>query len=57
MTWKPANLNEAVIYAKGWNDAVKEAARIAEGFRCGACGMDDKAAAAIRELDRSMQAC
>lgn len=56
MTWKPRDLNEAVVYAKGWNAAVEAAARVADGFRCGGCGMDGKAATAIRALDKSMKA-
>ncbi len=61
MTWKPSNLNEAIVYAKGWNDAVQAAAKVAENFarrdRPYAVTICDLAATEIRKLDRSMQAC
>ena len=57
MAWKPANLNEAVVYAKGWNDAVEAAAKIAEGNHSLSPLKDVEIARAIRELDRSLKAC
>ncbi len=55
MPWKPRDLNEAICYAKGWNDAIEAAAKIAEENI-----KDDKQltdiAASIRILDKSMKA-
>lgn len=63
MSWKPADLDEAVIYAKGWNDAVRAAAKIVEEEIDHEWPGDDLSNQAqwiadqIRALDKSMQAC
>ena len=46
------SLNEKIIYAKGWNDAVRAAAKICEEF-----GTIITVQEAIEKLDRSIQAC
>ena len=38
-------------YAAGFNAAKERAAKIADGFTCGICGMDSKAADAIRAME------
>lgn len=45
------DLNLAIMYARGWNDAVRQAALILRGF------MQHNLAEAIEELDKSMDAC
>jgi len=36
--------------AQGYRQGVEDAAKVAETYRCGCCGMDGQAAAAIRAL-------
>ena len=43
-----AALSEA--RAEGWRQGIEAAARVADGFTCGGCGMDGKSSAAIRAL-------
>ncbi len=45
-----ASVKAEAALAQARKDAIEECANIADGFRCGGCGMDGKAAAAIREL-------
>lgn len=49
------NLNEKIIYARGWNDAIRSAALIASNY----VGQDapQYIAKQISELDKSMKAC
>jgi hypothetical protein len=46
-------LTQARSYARGWNAALEAAIRIADGYHCGCCGMDGKAATEIRGLLKS----
>lgn len=47
------SLNEKIIYAKGWNDAVRAAAKLAETSK----GYPTTVSQNILKLDRSIQAC
>lgn len=51
---KGDDLDFAIAYAKGWNDALKEAAAIARGYDLEG---SEFIAADIEQLDRSMKAC
>lgn len=51
------DLNLAVMYARGWNDAIQKAVKIVEARSCGECDFSKLYAAEIRALDRSMEAC
>ena len=53
MNLKGKNLNEAIIYAKGWNDAIRAAAKLAETSK----GYPTTVSEKILKLDKSIQAC
>jgi hypothetical protein len=46
-------LDEKIIYAKGWNAAIKEAAKLAETSK----GYPTTVSQNILKLDKSIQAC
>lgn len=48
------SLNDKIIYARGWNEAVRAAAAIVRGFDIQGT---DSMASTIEALDKSMQAC
>lgn len=50
--YKDYSLNEKIIYAKGWNEAIRAAAKI-----CQHHGVIITVQEAIEKLDRSIQAC
>lgn len=45
-------LSEKTIYAKGWNDAIRAASKLAEDNNTGTASTNQ-----IRRLDKSIQAC
>ena len=51
------DLNLAVMYARGWNDAVKAALDLVMKRSCGECEFQHLYAEQIKMLDRSMEAC